>query len=187
MRLLQDGAILVFLPGWDDIGYVKHLLEDPAAGFPAEQYAVLPLHSGINPSEQNKVFVSYGSRRKIVLSTNVAETSLTIDDVVYVINSGYMKEKSYDPFTGVSALKVSLVSSASERQRRGRAGRCQPGVCFHLYSSAVAAELPVCSPLLLRIRRFCSTTEANLAPARSTSEQLCHVVTSKLLFSPGAH
>lgn len=79
--------------------------------------------------------------RKLVLATNIAETSVTIDDVVYVLNSGRAKEKSYDPYTAVSTLQQAWISRASERQRRGRAGRCRPGVCFHLYSAARAAAL----------------------------------------------
>lgn len=92
--------------------------------------------------EQKKVFKHppHGCR-KIVLSTNVAETSVTIDDVVYVIDSGRMKEKSYDPYNNVSTLQSSWISKASAKQREGRAGRCQAGICYHLYSKVRAAAM----------------------------------------------
>ena len=73
-------------------------------------------------------------KRKIVLSTNLAETSITIDDVVYVIDTGKVKVKSYDALTGVSSLKAEWVPQASAIQRKGRAGRCREGICFHLFS-----------------------------------------------------
>lgn len=76
-------------------------------------------------------------------STNIAETAVTIDDVVCVVDAGRLKEKSYDPYTGVGTLQSSWISKASERQRRGRAGRCQPGVCFHLYSRTRSLSLQV--------------------------------------------
>ena len=72
----------------------------------------------------------------MVLATNIAETAVTIDDVVFVVDSGRLKEKSYDAHTGVSTLQASWVSRASAQQRRGRAGRVRPGECYRLYSSA---------------------------------------------------
>ncbi|GAB4819950.1 hypothetical protein N2152v2_006996 [Parachlorella kessleri] len=128
------GAVLVFVPGWDEIMRLKERLEG-SAWFGGKRYQILALHSLVAPAEQRRVFVRPPPGvRKIVLSTNIAETAITIDDVVCVINSGRLKEKSYDPYTNVSTLQAAWISKASERQRRGRAGRCQPGVCFHLYS-----------------------------------------------------
>lgn len=72
--------------------------------------------------------------RKIVLSTNIAETSITIDDIVFVVDCGKAKEKGYDASNKISKLKLTWVSKASVRQRRGRAGRVQEGVCFHLFT-----------------------------------------------------
>ncbi|RWR88587.1 DExH-box ATP-dependent RNA helicase DExH6 [Cinnamomum micranthum f. kanehirae] len=93
--------------------------------------------------EQKKVFKRPPpGTRKIILSTNIAETAVTIDDVIYVIDSGRMKEKSYDPYNNVSTLHSAWVSKASAKQREGRAGRCQPGICYHLYSKTRAASLP---------------------------------------------
>ena len=72
--------------------------------------------------------------RKVILSTNIAETSLTIDDVVYVVDSGKVKENSFDALTGISMLRMVWISKTSATQRKGRAGRCQPGVVYRLYS-----------------------------------------------------
>ena len=131
-----QGAILVFVPGWEEISNLKDNLEQPNSGFPASRYAILPLHSQVAANEQRRVFQRAAPGvRKIVLSTNIAETAITIDDIVCVINSGRLKEKSYDPFTGVSTLQATWISKASEKQRRGRAGRCQPGLCFNMYSN----------------------------------------------------
>ena len=129
------GAILVFLPGWDEIIRLKDKLENSPIFGAASKYALLPLHSMVAPAEQRRVFVRPPPGvRKIVMATNIAETAITIDDVVCVIDSGRLKEKSYDAYTGVSTLQSAWISKASERQRRGRAGRCQPGVAFHMYS-----------------------------------------------------
>ena len=136
------GAILVFLPGWDEIIRLKNALEARHPFSDARQYSVLPLHSMVPVAEQRKVFVRPPEGvRKIVLATNIAETAITIDDIVFVINSGRHKEKSYDPYTGVSTLQSTWTSKASEKQRKGRAGRCQAGVCFHIYSTGRSDSL----------------------------------------------
>ena len=136
------GAVLVFLPGWDEIARLKDRL-DASPSFGGGRYTVLPLHSLVPPADQRRVFARPPPGvRKIVLSTNIAETALTIEDVVVVINSGRAKEKAYDPYTGVSTLQAGWAPRAAERQRAGRAGRVRPGVAFHLYSKARAASLP---------------------------------------------
>lgn len=85
--------------------------------------------------DQRRVFLRPpAGKRKVVLSTNLAETSITIDDIVYVIDTGKVKVKSYDALTGVSSLKAEWVPQASAIQRKGRAGRCREGICFHLFS-----------------------------------------------------
>ena len=139
----KDGAVLVFLPGWDDINKTRdRLLMNPLFR-DTSKFNILSLHSMIPSVEQKKVFNrSPPACRKIVLSTNIAETAITIDDVVYVIDSGRMKEKSYDPYNNISTLQSSWVSKASAKQREGRAGRCQPGICYHLYSKLRAASMP---------------------------------------------
>lgn len=139
----QEGAILVFLPGWEDINKTREKLNASAFFKDTSKFMVLCLHSMIPSVEQKKVFKRPPPGcRKIVLATNIAETAITIDDVVYVIDSGRMKEKSYDPYNNVSTLQSSWVSKASAKQREGRAGRCQPGICYHLYSKLRADSLP---------------------------------------------
>lgn len=138
-----DGAILVFLPGWDDIKKTKEILETSKFFKDSYKFVILALHSMVPSMEQKKVFNRPPPGcRKIILSTNIAETAITIDDVVYVIDCGRMKEKSYDPYNNVSTLHSSWISKASAKQREGRAGRCQPGICYHLYSKLRAASLP---------------------------------------------
>ncbi|GAB4848177.1 DExH-box ATP-dependent RNA helicase DExH6 [Ancistrocladus abbreviatus] len=139
----QDGAILVFLSGWDDINRARESLLANPFFKDSSKFQILALHSMVPSAEQKKVFKRPPPGcRKIILSTNIAETAITIDDVVYVIDSGRMKEKSYDPYNNVSTLQSSWVSKASAKQREGRAGRCQPGVCYHLFSRVRAASLP---------------------------------------------
>ncbi|CAM0882886.1 unnamed protein product [Alopecurus aequalis] len=138
----DEGAILIFLPGWEAINKTRERLLASSIFQNSSKFHVLSLHSMIPSAEQKKVFKRVPAGvRKIILSTNIAETAVTIDDVVFVIDSGRMKEKSYDPYNSVSTLQTSWVSRASARQREGRAGRCQPGTCYHLYSKLRAASL----------------------------------------------
>ncbi|XP_009997103.1 PREDICTED: probable ATP-dependent RNA helicase YTHDC2, partial [Chaetura pelagica] len=131
------GAILIFLPGYDEIVSLRDriLFDDKRFADNAHRYQVFMLHSNMQTLDQKKVLKSppFGVR-KIILSTNIAETSVTINDVVYVIDSGKMKEKSFDALCCVTMLKMVWISKASAIQRKGRAGRCQPGVCFRLFS-----------------------------------------------------
>lgn len=139
----SEGAILVFLPGWDDINQTKERLLASGSFGDSSKFMIHSLHSMIPTVEQKKVFKHPPNGvRKIILSTNIAETAVTIDDVVFVIDTGRMKEKSYDPYSNVSTLYASWISKASARQREGRAGRCQPGTCYHLYSKIRAASMP---------------------------------------------
>ncbi|KFK31258.1 hypothetical protein AALP_AA6G088900 [Arabis alpina] len=139
----EDGAILVFLPGWDDINKTRQKLLDNPFFADSTKFDIICLHSMVPAGEQKKVFNRPPRGcRKIVLATNIAESAVTIDDVVYVIDSGRMKEKSYDPYNNVSTLQSSWVSKANAKQREGRAGRCQPGICYHLYSRLRAASMP---------------------------------------------
>eukprot|EP00252_Welwitschia_mirabilis_P000323 TRINITY_DN10359_c0_g1_i1.p1 TRINITY_DN10359_c0_g1~~TRINITY_DN10359_c0_g1_i1.p1 ORF type:complete len:1207 (+),score=276.23 TRINITY_DN10359_c0_g1_i1:189-3809(+) len=139
----EQGAVLVFLPGWEEISRCKECLQKSPLLGDSSKFIILPLHSMVPSNEQKKVFKRPpASVKKIVLATNIAETSVTIDDITIVLDSGFMKEKSYDPYSNVSTLQVCWISKASARQREGRAGRCQPGVCYHLYSKERAAALP---------------------------------------------
>ncbi|XP_027331219.1 DExH-box ATP-dependent RNA helicase DExH6 isoform X3 [Abrus precatorius] len=138
-----DGGILIFLPGWDDINRTRERLLASHFFKNSSKFMLISLHSMVPSVEQKKVFKRppHGCR-KIVLSTNIAETAITIDDIVYVIDTGRMKEKSYDPYNNVSTLQSSWISKASAKQREGRAGRCQPGICYHIYSKLRATSLP---------------------------------------------
>ncbi|XP_027836248.2 ATP-dependent DNA/RNA helicase DHX36-like [Aphis gossypii] len=130
----DDGAILVFLSGWDQISKLTKLLKDKGFGN-TSRYILIPLHSMLPTVSQKSVFESPPRGvRKIILSTNIAETSVTIDDVVYVINNGRMKLKGFDAENNIGTLNEEWVSLANSRQRRGRAGRVRPGICYHLYT-----------------------------------------------------
>uniref|UniRef100_A0A673ZUT1 RNA helicase n=1 Tax=Salmo trutta TaxID=8032 RepID=A0A673ZUT1_SALTR len=99
------------------------------------RYQVFTLHSNMQTSDQKKVLRNTPAGvRKIILSTNIAETSITVNDVVFVIDAGKVKEKSFDALNHVTMLKMVWISKASSLQRKGRAGRCRPGICFHLFS-----------------------------------------------------
>jgi len=141
-EFIGDGSVLIFLPGWDDISRLsKILVSSPEFG--NSHFKLVQLHSGIPKQEQNLVFQKMKvGEHKIILSTNIAETSLTIEDVTVVINSGKQKEKEYDPYLKLTFLKSSWVSKASARQRKGRAGRVRSGVCFHLFSRQRHESLP---------------------------------------------
>jgi ATP-dependent helicase HrpB len=125
-----DGDILVFLPGAGEIRRAR----DACAEF-AERHGVdvLPLHGDLSPAEQDRA-VRRSSRRKIILSTNVAETSVTIDGVAVVIDSGLARVASHSPWSGLPTLKLAKVSRASATQRAGRAGRTRAGHCLRLYT-----------------------------------------------------
>ena len=130
-----DGGILIFLPGWFEISYLCQLLESSSPFSDRNRFLILPLHSGIASKDQRRVMQPPPKGvRKIVLSTNIAETSLTINDIVYVIDTGRAKEKNYDPHLKSSTLQPAWISRASAKQRKGRAGRVRPGICFHLFS-----------------------------------------------------
>lgn len=102
---------------------------------------VLPLYSTLPPAQQNKIFDAAPGRnkkgkpgRKIVIATNIAETSLTIDGIVYVVDPGLSKQKVYNPRLRIESLLVSPISRASAKQRAGRAGRTKPGKCYRLFT-----------------------------------------------------
>ncbi|KAK2968936.1 hypothetical protein RJ640_003623 [Escallonia rubra] len=138
-----NGAILVFLSGWDEISKVFDKLKaNSILGDPCK-FLVLPLHGSMPTVDQRQIFDHPPSNmRKIVLATNIAESSITIDDVVYVIDCGKAKETSYDALNKLACLLPSWISKASAHQRRGRAGRVQPGVCYRLYPKMIHDAMP---------------------------------------------
>ncbi|KAK1171604.1 putative ATP-dependent RNA helicase DHX57 isoform X1 [Acipenser oxyrinchus oxyrinchus] len=131
-------AVLVFMPGLAEIKMLYEQLQSNRLfnGRHNTRCAIYPLHSSLSSEEQQAVFNRPPEGvTKIIISTNIAETSVTIDDVVYVIDSGKMKEKRYDASKSMESLEDSWVSRANALQRRGRAGRVASGICFHLFTS----------------------------------------------------
>lgn len=127
--------IVFFFSGWGEISEFGMMLDNTAPFSDDGQYSIMPLHSGIPSHDQRKVLqIPREGIRKIVLSTNIAETSITIEDIAFVVDSGKAKEKSYDPHLKTSTLQPTWISHASAKQRRGRSGRTKNGVAFHLFS-----------------------------------------------------
>jgi pre-mRNA-splicing factor ATP-dependent RNA helicase DHX15/PRP43 len=144
----EPGDILVFLTGEDEIeeackklsAEVNHLVQ--AQPDHVGDIKVVPLYSTLPPQQQQRIFDDAPPPRKpggppgrkVIVSTNIAETSLTIDGIVYVVDPGFSKQKVYNPRIRVESLLVSPISKASAQQRSGRAGRTRPGKCFRLYT-----------------------------------------------------
>ncbi|KAI0139428.1 P-loop containing nucleoside triphosphate hydrolase protein [Hypoxylon sp. NC0597] len=125
----KKGGILIFLPGVAEINRTVNQLKN------VPSLHVLPLHASLDTREQRRVFAPPpGGKRKVVVATNVAETSITIDDIVAVIDTGKVKETSFDPQNNMRKLEETWASRAACKQRRGRAGRVQAGKCYKLYT-----------------------------------------------------
>jgi len=138
------GDILCFLPGAAEIRQVQRLLED---GGLDPQHRVLPLYGELTAAAQDEALApAPPGRRKIVLATSIAETSLTIEGVRVVVDSGLRRYSEFDPTTGMSRLVTGKVSQASADQRRGRAGRLAAGVCYRLWSQGTHASLAAQTP-----------------------------------------
>ncbi|XP_056163566.1 DExH-box ATP-dependent RNA helicase DExH3 isoform X3 [Syzygium oleosum] len=137
-RKERPGAVLVFMTGWEDISCLRDQLKaHPLLGDP-NRVLLLTCHGSMATSEQKQIFERPPFNvRKIVLATNMAEASITINDVVFVVDCGKAKETTYDALNNTPCLLPSWISQASAKQRRGRAGRVQPGECYHLYPSCV--------------------------------------------------
>ncbi|MEI6658213.1 MAG: ATP-dependent helicase HrpB [Planctomycetota bacterium] len=138
-----DGHVLVFLPG---VGEIIRCQQEIGAALDRQGIAVLPLYGDLPPDQQDRVLADIG-RRKVILSTNVAETSLTIPGVTAVIDSGLARQSLVSHATGLPRLELVPISQASADQRAGRAGRTAPGICWRLWDEAAhqhrpAADLP---------------------------------------------
>jgi HrpA-like RNA helicase len=149
----DDGHVLCFLPGWDEIKAVNMILEDtqqcPLLGLNFNdrgKFEIHILHSTIPVADQQAIFEPPPSGvRRIILSTNIAETSVTIPDVVYVIDSGRVKESRYDPSRHLSSLVSAWVGTSNINQRAGRAGRHRPGEAYAVFSKSRFEQLNVSS------------------------------------------
>ena len=144
-RALKNGAgdVLVFLPGRGEIESIKKtLLADWQAQQLEQKYVVCPLYSGLSSEQQEIALIPDKSgRQKVVLATNIAETSLTIANITAVVDSGLEKQALYDPSSGMNRLLTQRISKASAEQRCGRAGRLQAGDCYRLWSESMHAAL----------------------------------------------
>jgi ATP-dependent helicase HrpB len=136
-RANSGGDVLVFLPGAQEIRRVERLLEPLGE---RKDLEILPLHGSL-PGEQQMLALRPSGRRKVILSTNIAETSLTIEGVRWVIDSGLARVPAFDPRRGLDRLELKRISKASSTQRAGRAGRTGPGTCVRLWSAKEQHEL----------------------------------------------
>jgi len=149
------GDILLFLTGQEEIDTSCEILFErmKALGPSVPELIILPVYSALPSEMQSKIFdpAPPGSR-KVVIATNIAETSITIDHIYYVIDPGFVKQNAYDPKLGMDSLVITPISQAQAKQRAGRAGRTGPGKCFRLYTeSAFQSEmLPTSIPEIQR-------------------------------------
>ena len=148
------GDVLVFLPGQGEIRRTQRLLED---GVLPRDVRILPLYGELPIEQQDAALrAAPDAQRKIVLATNIAETSLTIEGIRIIVDAGLVRRARFDPGTGMSRLETSRISRASAEQRRGRAGRLQSGVCYRLWSETEHAGLEAQTPAEI--------VDADLAP-----------------------
>ena len=151
----ETGDILVFLTGQDTIEDCTRILLDKTKGFGEGDMPllVIPLYANLSPEKQARAFVPPPEgKRKVILSTNVAETSLTLPNIRYVVDCGLVKEKRYNPRTGMDSLLEVEVSQAQAKQRSGRAGRVASGHCYRMYPEEYYLQLnPTTEPEIKRV------------------------------------
>eukprot|EP01022_Parablepharisma_sp_SALTPOND_P004213 TRINITY_DN118_c2_g1_i1.p1 TRINITY_DN118_c2_g1~~TRINITY_DN118_c2_g1_i1.p1 ORF type:complete len:1150 (+),score=143.13 TRINITY_DN118_c2_g1_i1:142-3450(+) len=139
IHIMQEaGDVLVFLTGQEEIDTAVEMLQQQTRdlGTKVGEMIILPIYSVLPSEMQARIFEKTPEgARKVVLATNIAETSLTIDGIKYVVDCGFCKQTSFNPRTGMESLIVTPISKASANQRAGRAGRTSPGKCFRLYTA----------------------------------------------------
>ena len=140
----REGDVLVFMTGREEVdAVVAALAEDDSAA----ELLLLPLYASLPPAQQLQVFSPAPSgRRKVVVATNIAEASVTVDGIAFVVDCGFCKLRSFSPATGVSSLTVCPISQAAAQQRAGRAGRTRAGMCFRLYTEEAYRSLAASTP-----------------------------------------
>ena len=140
-----DGDILVFLTGREEIDDAMEAVREQLDRLGEQKLALLPLplYAGLTTEQQMYIFdKTPENTRKVVFATNIAEASVTIDGIVYVVDCGFVKIRAYNPKTGIESLVVTPTSKASAAQRAGRAGRTKPGKCYRLYPRETYTALP---------------------------------------------
>jgi len=125
----DSGDILIFMPGKMEIDQTIHELESSSI----PDIEILPLYGDMSPEDQDKIFTP-STKRKVIVATNIAETSITIPGLQHVIDSGLIRQKQYNPETGIESLVTTYHAKSGSKQRAGRAGRTGPGTCHRLYS-----------------------------------------------------
>lgn len=133
-----DGDVLVFLTGREEIETCIEMLSERTAGIPADAHGmqVSPLYAGLPTEQQMYVFEpAPDNTRKVIVATNIAEASVTIPGIVYVVDCGFVKIRAYNPQTGIEMLTATPISQAAATQRTGRAGRTKAGKCYRLYTA----------------------------------------------------
>mmetsp|Transcript_5752 Transcript_5752/g.16586 ORF Transcript_5752/g.16586 Transcript_5752/m.16586 type:complete len:1474 (-) Transcript_5752:147-4568(-) len=141
-QIIKHAAVLVFLPGLGEIRTLSERLKGSYKFGSRQKFDIIPMHSTLPPKDQRRAFAKPRSGcRKIILATNICETSITIPDVAFVIDTGQVREVRTNKRTGTSTLETDWCSKASAKQRSGRAGRVQAGICCKLYSSKTATRV----------------------------------------------
>ena len=155
-----DGDVLIFLTGREEIDTAIQMITERAVALHprAPSLMPLPMYAGLSNEQQLYVFEpTPENTRKVIVSTNIAEASVTIEGIVYVIDCGFVKLRAFNPVTGIETLTATSISKASATQRAGRAGRTRPGKCYRLYSEITYESMPEAT--VPEIQR------SNLAPA----------------------
>uniref|UniRef100_A0A803N643 RNA helicase n=1 Tax=Chenopodium quinoa TaxID=63459 RepID=A0A803N643_CHEQI len=151
-----EGDVLLFLTGQEEIDFACQCLYDRMKflGKKVPELIILPVYSALPSKMQSRIFDhAPPGKRKVVVATNIAEASLTIDGIFYVVDPGFAKQNVYNPKQGLDSLIITPISQASAKQRAGRAGRTGPGKCYRLYTeSAYRNEMsPTSIPEIQRI------------------------------------
>ena len=193
-----EGDILIFVTGREEIETTVAAITErlPSLAKDSDRILPLPLYAGLTVEQQMYVFEPAPEQtRKVICATNIAEASVTIDGIVYVIDSGFVKLRSYNPLTGIETLTATPVSQASATQRAGRAGRTKPGKCYRLYTESAFNNLPLATvpevqrsnlaPLILQLKALGIDNIARFAFLTPPPSDLI-IRALELLFSLGA-